>query len=164
VRACYGCRASKVERALQLIDVVEALGVDPADAAPDYWHHVHNRLSVNETPRPYTRSRRQAWLHRRRVTSRTPGVRYFLRQLLRQAFSFPQSGERHRITYGTHQTAFRSAFIVFKLRRASVTELVAVQPLICSLRFSISMAICRSAPRCSSAYWRCPDKRSAGTA
>ena len=59
----------KVERVLQLIDAVEALGVDPADAAPDYWHHVHNRLSVNETPRPYTRSRHQAWLHRRRVSS-----------------------------------------------------------------------------------------------
>jgi Protein of unknown function (DUF2840) len=59
----------KVERVLQMIDVVEALGVDPADAAPDYWHHVHNRLSVNEIPRSYTRSRHQAWLHRRRVTS-----------------------------------------------------------------------------------------------
>ena len=59
----------KVERVLQLIDVVEAIRIDPADAAPDYWHHVHNRLSVNETPRPYTRSRHQAWLHRRRVTS-----------------------------------------------------------------------------------------------
>lgn len=59
----------KVERVLQSIGVVEALGIDPVDAAPDYWHHVHNRLSVNETPRPYTRSRHQAWLHRRRVTS-----------------------------------------------------------------------------------------------
>jgi len=59
----------KVERVLQLIDTVEALDIDPADAAPDYWHHVHNRLSVNEIPRPYTRSRHQAWLHRRRVTS-----------------------------------------------------------------------------------------------
>ena len=57
----------KVERVLQLIDAVEALGIDPADAAPDYWHHAHNRLSVNEAPRPYTRSRHQAWLHRRRV-------------------------------------------------------------------------------------------------
>jgi hypothetical protein len=57
----------KVERVLQLIDAVEALGIDPADAAPDYWHHAHNRLSVNEIPRPYTRSRHQAWLHRRRV-------------------------------------------------------------------------------------------------
>jgi hypothetical protein len=57
----------KVECVLQLIDAVEALGIDPADAAPDYWHHVHNRLSVNEMPRPYTRSRHQAWLHRRRV-------------------------------------------------------------------------------------------------
>lgn len=59
----------KVERVLQLIDAVEALGIDPADVAPEYWHHVHNRLSVNEIPRPYTRSRHQAWLHRRRVTS-----------------------------------------------------------------------------------------------
>jgi hypothetical protein len=59
----------KVERVLQSIDAVEALGIDPADAAPDHWHHVHNRLSVNETPRPYTRSRHQAWLHRRSVTS-----------------------------------------------------------------------------------------------
>src|SRR5712672_772154 len=57
----------KVERVLQIIDAVEALGIDPADAAPDYWHHVHNRLSVNETPRSYTRSRHQAWLHRRKI-------------------------------------------------------------------------------------------------
>ena len=59
----------KIERVLQLIDAVEALGIEPADAAPDYWHHVHNRLSVNEAPRPYTRSRHNAWLHRRRVMS-----------------------------------------------------------------------------------------------
>jgi hypothetical protein len=57
----------KVERVLQLIDVVETLGIDPTDAAHDYWRHVHNRLSVNEAPRPYTRSRHQAWLHRRRI-------------------------------------------------------------------------------------------------
>jgi hypothetical protein len=57
----------KVERVLQIVDAVEALNVDPADAAPDYWHHVHNRLSVNEQPRSYTRSRHQAWLHRRRI-------------------------------------------------------------------------------------------------
>ena len=58
----------KVERVLQLIDAVEALGIDPADAAPEYWHHVHNRLSVNEAARPYTRARHQARLHRRRIT------------------------------------------------------------------------------------------------
>ena len=38
-----------------------------ADVAPDYWHHVHNRLSVNQTPRPYTRTRHQAWLRQRRI-------------------------------------------------------------------------------------------------
>jgi hypothetical protein len=58
----------KVERVLQAIDAVEALGIDPADAAPDYWQHVHNRISVNETPRNYTRTRHQAWLKRREVS------------------------------------------------------------------------------------------------
>jgi hypothetical protein len=57
----------KVERVLQIVDAIESLGIDPADAAPDYWQHVHNRLSVSETPRAYTRSRHQAWLHRRRI-------------------------------------------------------------------------------------------------
>lgn len=57
----------KVERVLQLIDAVEALDIDPADAAPDYWHHVHNRMSVNENPRPYTKARHQAWLQRQRT-------------------------------------------------------------------------------------------------
>ena len=57
----------KVERALQLIDGVEALDINPADVAPDYWRHVHNRLQVNESPRPYTRARHQAWLRRQRI-------------------------------------------------------------------------------------------------
>jgi len=58
----------KVEKVLQAIDAIEALGVDPADAAPEHWCHVHNRLSVSEAPRRYTQTRHQAWLHRRRVT------------------------------------------------------------------------------------------------
>src|SRR5467141_2188229 len=92
----------KVERVLQLIDGVEALRIDPADAAPDYWHHVHNRLSVNETPRPYTSSRHQAWLHRRSVTSLALGVGQFLRRSQRPFFSSRRSEERHRTTFGTH--------------------------------------------------------------
>src|SRR6266446_1859963 len=47
----------KVEKVLQAIDSVETLGIDPADAAPDHWRQVHNRLSVGERPRPYTPSR-----------------------------------------------------------------------------------------------------------
>jgi hypothetical protein len=58
-----------VERVLQTIDAVETLGIDPADVAPDYWRHVHNRLSVNETPRAYTYTRHQAWLQRREIGS-----------------------------------------------------------------------------------------------
>jgi len=56
-----------VERVLQTIDAVEALGINPADAAPEYWRHVHNRLSVNEKPRRYTHTRYRAWLLRRAV-------------------------------------------------------------------------------------------------
>ena len=52
----------KVEKVLQAIDAIEALGIDPADAALEHWRHVHNRLSVNEVPRRYTQSRHQAWL------------------------------------------------------------------------------------------------------
>jgi hypothetical protein len=57
----------KVEKVLQAIDTVEALGIDPADAAPEHWQHVHNRLTVNDEPRRYTQSRHQAWLYRRKV-------------------------------------------------------------------------------------------------
>jgi type IV secretory pathway protease TraF len=43
----------KVEKVLQAIDLVEALDIDPADAAPEHWRHVHNRMFVGEQPRPY---------------------------------------------------------------------------------------------------------------
>jgi hypothetical protein len=57
----------KVERVLQVIDSIEALDIDPAEVPPEYWRHVHNRISVGERPRPYTRSRHQAWLRRRSI-------------------------------------------------------------------------------------------------
>lgn len=56
----------KVERVLQAIDAVERAGIDPADACPDHWLHVHNRLAIGEEPRPYLRERHVAWLLRRR--------------------------------------------------------------------------------------------------
>ena len=56
-----------VEQVLLLVDAIEALGIDPADAAPDYWRHVHNRLAVADTPRHYTREQHRAWLLRRRA-------------------------------------------------------------------------------------------------
>jgi hypothetical protein len=57
----------KVKHVLQMIDIVEGLGVDPADAAPDYWRHVHSRLAVGEALRPYTMARHKAWLLRQRL-------------------------------------------------------------------------------------------------
>ena len=57
----------KVERVLQAIDAVEQIDIDPADACPDHWRHVHNRLVSGETPRLYTLDRHRAWLLRRRI-------------------------------------------------------------------------------------------------
>ena len=55
----------KVQRVLQAIDAVEAAGVDPCDAAPDHWCHVHNRLTAGIEPRVYSIERHRAWLQRR---------------------------------------------------------------------------------------------------
>ena len=57
----------QVQRVLALIDAVDALGIDPADVAPDHWRHVHNRLSAGQDPTPYTPERHAAWLNRRRI-------------------------------------------------------------------------------------------------
>ena len=57
----------KVERVLQVIDAVEALGIDPVDIAPQHWRHVHNRLTADEEPRPYTMALHRAVLLRRGV-------------------------------------------------------------------------------------------------
>ena len=59
----------KVERVLHVVDAVEALGIDPADVSPEYWHHLHNRLTVGDQPRSYTRSEHAVWLRRRMVMS-----------------------------------------------------------------------------------------------
>ncbi len=58
----------KVERALRAIDAIEALGIDPADVAPEYWRHLHNRLAAGHEPRAYTREQHVAWLKRRSVS------------------------------------------------------------------------------------------------
>ena len=54
----------KVERVLQAIDAVEAACIDPAEACPDHWRHVHNRIAAGELTRPYTVERHAAWLKR----------------------------------------------------------------------------------------------------
>ena len=57
----------KVERVLQLIDGIEALGIDASDVAPDYWRHLHNRLAADHEPRAYSREQHAAWRKRRSV-------------------------------------------------------------------------------------------------
>ena len=57
----------KVSQVLAAIDATEAAGVDPCDAAPDHWRHVHNRIAAGQQPRPYTLERHRAWLKRREI-------------------------------------------------------------------------------------------------
>ncbi|MFC3677100.1 DUF2840 domain-containing protein [Ferrovibrio xuzhouensis] len=57
----------KVERVLQAIDAIEAIGVDPVDVSPDHWRHIHNRLTAGEAPRVYSAEQHRAFLLRRRA-------------------------------------------------------------------------------------------------
>lgn len=57
----------KVERVLQAIDAIEAIGVDPVDVSPDHWRHLHNRLIAGEQPRAYSAGQHRAFLLRRRA-------------------------------------------------------------------------------------------------
>ena len=57
----------KVERVLQIIDAIEAMGINPAEVSPHHWRHVHNRLAAGQEPRGYTVEQHRAILLRRRV-------------------------------------------------------------------------------------------------
>ncbi|SNT24105.1 DUF2840 domain-containing protein [Sphingopyxis indica] len=59
----------KVQRVFESIDSIDALNIDPVDASPDYWRHVHNRLAVHDRPSSYTAERHHAWLIRRKLQS-----------------------------------------------------------------------------------------------
>lgn len=57
----------KVERVLCAIEAIEALGIDPADVAPEHWRHLSHRIGVNEPFRIYSHEQHRAWLRRREV-------------------------------------------------------------------------------------------------
>lgn len=59
----------KVERVLQMIDAIEAIGIDPSEVSPDHWRHVHNRMTAGEQPRSYTTQHHKAFLLRQRAGS-----------------------------------------------------------------------------------------------
>jgi hypothetical protein len=59
----------KVQRVLAAIDAVELIGVDPTDAAPDYWRHLHNRLGARQAPDAYSLVRHRAWRLRAELDS-----------------------------------------------------------------------------------------------
>lgn len=57
----------KVARVLEIIDAIEALGIDACEVVPDHWRHVHHRIAAGLEPHAYTTDRHAAWLKRRSV-------------------------------------------------------------------------------------------------
>lgn len=57
----------RVKRTLEIMDAIEALGIDLTAVAPDHWRHVHNRLAAGQSPSVYSSARHVAWLARRRI-------------------------------------------------------------------------------------------------
>ncbi|WP_423206852.1 DUF2840 domain-containing protein [Paracoccus yeei] len=57
----------RVKRTLEIMDAIEALGIDLTAVAPDHWRHVHNRLAAGQSPSVYSSVRHAAWLARRRI-------------------------------------------------------------------------------------------------
>lgn len=51
-----------VQAVLQRIDAIEALVIDPASAAPAYWHTLGNRLAARQPLPAYGTERHAAWL------------------------------------------------------------------------------------------------------
>lgn len=56
-----------VSQVLEMVDAMEADGIDPCDASPDHWRDVAARLNGGRQIRPYTRARHAAWLQRSRT-------------------------------------------------------------------------------------------------
>lgn len=55
---------TKIAAVLDAIAAIESIGIDPRDAAPDHWRHVHNRLAADLPPRLYSRERHEAFVAR----------------------------------------------------------------------------------------------------
>lgn len=53
---------ARVQAVLQRIDAIEALVIDPASAAPAYWHTLGNRLAARQPLPVYNAERHAAWL------------------------------------------------------------------------------------------------------
>jgi hypothetical protein len=65
--ACILLRADgeqQVKAVLDVIDAIEALGIDPAVVAVTYWRTVGNRLAARQPPPDYTTERHAAHLAR----------------------------------------------------------------------------------------------------
>lgn len=51
-----------VQAVLQRIDAIEALGIDPTQAAPSYWRTLGNRIAARQPLPAYGAERHAAWL------------------------------------------------------------------------------------------------------
>ncbi|SDA58491.1 DUF2840 domain-containing protein [Mesorhizobium qingshengii] len=56
-----------VEKVLNIIDAIEAIGIDPVDVSSDCWRRAHSRLAVRTALRTYITQHYGAWLLRCRI-------------------------------------------------------------------------------------------------
>ena len=56
-----------VERVLQIVDAIEALGIAPTDVDLAHWRHIHHCITAGAEPRIYTTTHHRAVLLRRRA-------------------------------------------------------------------------------------------------
>jgi hypothetical protein len=54
----------RVKRVFDLVAAIEGAGIDPVEVAPDYWRHVHNRITAGQQPRLYQPDQHDAWRRR----------------------------------------------------------------------------------------------------
>jgi hypothetical protein len=57
----------KVKRVLAQIDLLEKTGFDPCEVSGSYYRHLHNRLFVGLSVRPYSVDQHQAYLATQRM-------------------------------------------------------------------------------------------------
>jgi len=59
--------ATRTEKALKIVDMLEKDGFDPAEISPNWWVVTGNRMNVRLPPRGYFRSQQKAFLKRKAI-------------------------------------------------------------------------------------------------
>ena len=138
----------KVERVLQLIDAVEALGIDPADAAHDYWH-TSTTACPSTKCRGHTRAPPSGLASSAKDRAMTGRATILLTALL-AATAVLSSIARNRapVSWNASESVPIGLYLLQPTDRLFVTELVAIEPPEPFATFLADGRFCRAAFPC----------------